>query len=644
MRPLETTAPTQSRRSTHGPVETIWLPGSEWPFASLAPLFEAAGDAPRAEEESRAAAGAERVVRRFLQGGGVVLIDDAEHIDKWSAGCLTRQRSVGAVVETFSSPRPDAIPLPELRRTELRSLFAGPERVVHLRHDAADFLHARTRGHPGRVAAELQHWLDAGLATRAGDGSADGAFRLTPRGHEGLDGSPRVTVTRHARPIIERLHDALDQLLAWCVLAESDATPELLQQLSGVPSTELLFQISELNQVGAVTFARDGTLRPLVPSRVLQAWTPDQRRAAHRQLAAALEAGSPSRLLHAIGCGDNATAASEAIARARRASALGRHTEAWRTVERALVAVGRDSSDSAETRRLLRALTHVALDSGDRGRLERARYSLSQAAAELPEVHLLDCAVALLDGDDASARTHLSLIVDDGHTMDRQRLGLAIGAAWKLGAGPLREAFDAARRWAAKADSSAHGWLAQWLARQAWEQGDAERAAELFATAAGAHVQAAARLEALVAAARARLAAGAWPEARSLAREALSIARLLRSHRAELDAELCLRMAGWLEGRRAGADPQLLAVLDWLPIGHHHPVAWLVEALHAHRAGDAGLALRLLDKAEHHWTRARVAPGGLTPATARPAIAAGRAPRGALPVVAPAVRGLYVPD
>lgn len=46
----------------------------------------------------------------------------------------------------------------------LRPLFAGPDRLLHLREDAARALWARTEGVPARVEAELTLWLRLGLA------------------------------------------------------------------------------------------------------------------------------------------------------------------------------------------------------------------------------------------------------------------------------------------------------------------------------------------------------------------------------------------------------------------------------------------------------------------------------------------------
>lgn len=63
----------------------------------------------------------------------------------------------------------DLLPPEFAREDELRARFAGPDRLFHLREDAAHELWERTQGHPARVAAELDRWVREGLARCDGD-------------------------------------------------------------------------------------------------------------------------------------------------------------------------------------------------------------------------------------------------------------------------------------------------------------------------------------------------------------------------------------------------------------------------------------------------------------------------------------------
>src|SRR5262249_8186989 len=56
------------------------------------------------------------------------------------------------------------------RIRDLRRLFAGPDRIFHLREDAALHLWERTSGIPEQVDAELDAWVRLGIARRTTEG------------------------------------------------------------------------------------------------------------------------------------------------------------------------------------------------------------------------------------------------------------------------------------------------------------------------------------------------------------------------------------------------------------------------------------------------------------------------------------------
>ncbi len=111
-------------------------------------------------------AGIESALRGLLRAGAVVLVDDAERVDAWSAGVLARCRAVGSVVRARlpSDAVDDGVTLQPLEEHALRPLFVGPERIFHVRSDAAQALWNRTSGWPARVVDEVNAWVRAGLA------------------------------------------------------------------------------------------------------------------------------------------------------------------------------------------------------------------------------------------------------------------------------------------------------------------------------------------------------------------------------------------------------------------------------------------------------------------------------------------------
>src|SRR6185436_7628309 len=104
---------------------------------------------------------------RVLRSGTVLFADNAHRVDAWSAAVLEKNRAEGAIVRAFEHPTPGAVEVPALSEEDLRPLFAGPDRIFHLREDGARELWRRTGGLPGLVAAEIAAWVRAGVAHRA---------------------------------------------------------------------------------------------------------------------------------------------------------------------------------------------------------------------------------------------------------------------------------------------------------------------------------------------------------------------------------------------------------------------------------------------------------------------------------------------
>ncbi len=158
------------------------VPGRR-PFSSLQPLLGSLDDH-ASQRLPEVIAHVERTLREALAAGAVILADDVERLDRESAAALARCRDAGASSGPPRKPGPsreDTRSPPH--RAVARRLFAGPDRLLHLREDAAHELWKRTRGLPTRVSYEVDAWVRAGLARW--DGAVlridrDALDRLTP--------------------------------------------------------------------------------------------------------------------------------------------------------------------------------------------------------------------------------------------------------------------------------------------------------------------------------------------------------------------------------------------------------------------------------------------------------------------------------
>ncbi len=74
-----------------------------------------------------------------------------------------------ALDDLCGRPAAVAFHLPVQTEADLRAIFVGPDRVLHLRQDAARELWTRTEGLPDKIAVEVDGWVKRGLARRDGD-------------------------------------------------------------------------------------------------------------------------------------------------------------------------------------------------------------------------------------------------------------------------------------------------------------------------------------------------------------------------------------------------------------------------------------------------------------------------------------------
>ncbi|MES2643726.1 MAG: serine/threonine-protein kinase [Myxococcota bacterium] len=237
-------------------VRTLRIPPGERPYESLAVGLDGGdGGAPTdpGDMDTRLEA-----LRARLAAGDVLLVDDADRIDAWTATLLDSLD--GAVIRVLdrSGSRTDGtgedVHLGPLPAAALARLFARDDALdEHARFGGA-LLAARSAGLAARVAAEVGAWIAAGYARWSGDSLdvSDESLELLALGPP-----PDARTGRRASP--DALSEAMVAALTWVTLAEPHATPALLATARGARRWEVEVELTALIEQGMVTRGDDGT-------------------------------------------------------------------------------------------------------------------------------------------------------------------------------------------------------------------------------------------------------------------------------------------------------------------------------------------------------------------------------------------------
>ncbi len=336
--------------------------------------------------------------------------------------------------------------------------------------DASNILLRRTGGSAVQVAAELDAWMLAGLATRQGD-----HFFLDRDAIDQLEGGRLLGDQTPTES--RRLSDpGGEELLAWVVLADS-ATAEILAAAMGVPAWEADVGLAELAKAGVAALDREGRWRARVSPAELYAWPEERVVDAHRRLAAVFPEGSAARLHQLLSAGDVAEALACATARGVRLLDAGR---AARAVAGMLPVLSRardeDSANLVEAGVSL--VVRAALTDGTArtlastaGALARLPNPTSTHALELVHAHI----VALegdLGGAAAAARSCLPFAADE---LEVWRRALLVRGAIRLGLGDPDAVIDEADD--ALLAPAARSRVETWRGQRAYEGGRYSEAA-----------------------------------------------------------------------------------------------------------------------------------------------------------------------
>ncbi|WP_437631119.1 protein kinase domain-containing protein [Sorangium sp. So ce854] len=552
----------------------------------------------------------EAELRSVIARGVVVIADDAERLDPWSAGVLDRVRSgqgtiVRALLAAPSGAREevaDVAWLHPLDEPALRPLFAGPDRLLHLREDAARALWERTEGLPLWIEAEVTLWVRLGLA-RWDNGQLridrDGLVRL----NVGMLGAMRA----RSSPVERERDSHQEELLRWLAVGGHHLELPQLAQVMEQPLWKIEAECEALEASGAVRRLPGGRMVPR--AQVDIAWPSARRLAAHRAIAQTLRPGQEGRLFHWLAAEDVHEAWVEAIEVAQRRGREGDLGAAATAIAEGLRVVRQqDHVQAGYEDALLAEWVKLAFAEGTPYALDRVLYELSRAVRRTPKVQHLEALVrAGLAAPGANGMQALELadgippFADAELERRRQRVRVVVAAA-KSSPSLLGEILATVREWAERSgEPMAQLCFIEGQALLRYSQGRFEEAAALHAVVAEEEPRLTARIAATVNCASALLEAFRHREAAERAAIGRELAARARHAYWEGRAEWLLRAARYRMGEAHEPDLELVDAVQRVGVQELEALVRLNEAAVAYRAGALELAAALADGAAWLW-------------------------------------------
>lgn len=572
-------------------VHLIQPAAGDAPLECLAPLTGPLDQA-TSEDASAAERAAEERVRAALARAEIVLVDDFERLDPLSRRVLSTVRGDGAVVRALLAPAEEggaAVTLAPLTEKELRSLFAGPDRLLHLREDAARVLHERTGGVPAHVFREVQEWLSLGIVRRT-RGLLVVSRSALDRLSAGLLGGESIAADI-ARP--GDLSSYARETWIFAGLAWPHATITLLAELTRRSREEIHGEVDALSAAGLVHVLPDGRIAAQgPPSR--GDWTEARVRAAHGAIARALPPGAPSRLHHLLLSDARDEAARLALAREAAASVArlieeGRLAEAMASVETGIRAVRElGKSASSEKHALLALGAEAAFDEHTPQAANRLLHALYRVKPHVRDdaVEKLALAMAVEETDSDRAMQAAMLVpVQADARLERLRVRVLMRAARLRGDDAAAEALlDDLSRSAVGQDPEIAAHIEHARGRLRYRCGDFLGAAELHVSAArtGPPLH---RIDAMCAAAWALIEAFELDRAEAIAEEARALAARHRHATYETYATWSLRAVAYRKRATRGPDMELVGALPHAVGQRVRGIILFTEAAVAWRAG-----------------------------------------------------------
>lgn len=603
--------------------EVIWTSaiatsGGGQPFASIESALHAVG----ADLKTFAQSDLDGVVTLAAQAlaprlrdGAVLLVDDHDGIDRWSAQVIEDLRKGGCVVRAITEPMtvasddsgPDRVQLEALTELELRDLFAGPDLLLHLREDPAAELFRRTHGVPGRVVDELAAWLRWDLARWEDDKVRVDRLDID-RLRAGLAMSPLALRVDVATPQLDSFHD---DLLAWVQLAAPGIDLPGLAQVTRLPAWQVEAGAHVLTDKGVARAHEDGRLEALRPAAALQSWSISQREQAHRALAEWSPVGAPGRLLHVVAAGWAAEVTTEVRAVVQAHVDSGRLGEALAAIHEGLLAV-RAHNDLESEAFILSEWVKVAMSQATAealGRVLRELHNSQVPAAILnPLRELVTGAIEARVERPGLARDRMQQLPPfEDPLLEIWRLGNWLQDAVRISVDEEKVVLQHLESFVERVGDEAHvATLAMWKGLIEYQQGNFADAAELHLTATARRTRLIPVVSSLLNAASALLEVPDLDRSEELGERALQLLQSTRHPFYEARARWVLRAVRYRRDDDCAVDREFVAAVRRLSSPLLEAPISLNEAALAWRRGDSPLALTLATRAADLWRDAKM--------------------------------------
>ena len=575
----------------------VWLRPSRLPFGSLGTLRP--GDAHLRGLDLEHAAAAVQAHLAVRAKGTLLLADEWERLDRWTAAILGALWQQLTVLRAVPADTPDALTLATLNPGDLRALFLGHQRLLHVPEDAARLLHARAGGRPGPIRAEVEAWVHAGLAVwqdgrlAVGRTAIDRLASLPALAEqEGVVwGAVSDTWTQPAGAAAQLAGEpALRDLLAWLHLAWPHTRPELLAAAMDAPPWQVEAGLAELLDVGAARRLADGRFEPQCRLSGDVLWTADQLAAAHLAIARVMPVGTDRRFFHVVAAGAAEEVAVEALALARILIQRGRLGEVEAILVEALRILRREKQGDHEAA-LLGRLLEVAWATGTVRALSIALYEVERSL--VPDAALFALTSVALQsrqgGGDAVLDLAQAVPPFADETIDTIRQSVKKHAARACSLARDEAVVADLQAWAAQRDTpSARAHAALWTARLRYRQGRYDEAADLDSEALQFEdLPLDLRLTTMTYGASSLLSAFRYGEANELARRTRDLADAGRHVQAAARAEWILRSSAYRQGQPMAPDLELVEAVASAGLPHlavsvtftEATIAWRAQAL-----------------------------------------------------------------
>ncbi len=371
------------------------------PLASLEPVIGAIGL--EYEDLASATTAAEERLHTRLRAGVIVVADDADRLDPWTARLLESLRGEGIVIRTGVAT--GDLALAPLTASELEALFVGPEVIHFLRSDAAELLFHRAGSGPRQILDLLHCWIRAGIAHWEGE-RVHISREVLDRLRAGLRVDPLAVAGNEEVAVDEELEEtwrAVTLLHPW-------ATTARVSQMVEEPGWALEGHLAALSVAGVIR-EEEGRWQ-LLARPPIERWPRSSWMKASRAAADALPEHADERLLRLVESDEVERIPGAARTIAAHHVLEGRPGVAWAVLTEGL-AVARREGFEAAIGPLLEDAVCVALSHHGARWLEQVTLEISRSDPD--DTHRLGhlCALArrAMSGGGVDVRRELDEVV-----------------------------------------------------------------------------------------------------------------------------------------------------------------------------------------------------------------------------------------